>query len=112
MRKSRFGFTIVELAIVVLVLGILLTVAIPFYQGARERAWTHACLENLTKIDQAKQLWQMENNKDSNDEPVWGELIPRYLKTRPLCPTGGEYEIRHCGTASTCSKHDHSMGQG
>ncbi|MEG1774122.1 MAG: prepilin-type N-terminal cleavage/methylation domain-containing protein, partial [Oscillospiraceae bacterium] len=37
-RKSKKGFTLVELMVVVAILGVLVAVAIPVYNGVTEKA--------------------------------------------------------------------------
>lgn len=111
-RNRRSAFTLVEIMIVILIIGILLGIAAPYYAGVRERTWTHACLENLRQIDQAKQLWQLENGMMGDDVPVMGDLFPKYLKTQPNCPTHGTYTINDCATPAECSHHDRNGAQG
>ncbi|MBS1722223.1 MAG: type II secretion system protein [Armatimonadetes bacterium] len=111
-RSRRSAFTLVEIMIVVLIIGILLGIAVPYYLQVRERSWATSCLENLRQIDQAKQMWQLENNKLANDVPVMSDLYPRYLKSQPSCPKNGTYTINDCSTPATCNKHSGLGGSG
>ena len=90
--KSR-AFTLVELMIVVLVIGILLAMAIPEWVTSRENSRQKTCLSNLTELNNAKEQWATEFKKSDSASPTSGDLVPSYLKEFPLCPTSGTYTI-------------------
>jgi len=69
-KLSRLGFTLVELLVVVLIIGILAAVALPQYGKAVERARASEAFMLLKSVHQAAQAYQMEHGTypDSFDE--------------------------------------------
>ena len=88
-NTSQCGaFTLVEIMIVVAIIGMLATIAIPNYVKSRGTAQQTTCVSNLQHIDGAVQLWAMENKKDP-DQAVSYADISDYLRNLVCCPAGG-----------------------
>jgi prepilin-type N-terminal cleavage/methylation domain-containing protein len=105
-KKVRHGFTLVEIMIVVLIIGILLAIAVPNFIRARESSRAKSCVANLKQIDSGKEQWAMDNKKTSADTPTEDDLYgtDKYVKSTPSCPSGGTYTIAGIGTAPSCDK--------
>lgn len=58
---SKKGFTLAELLIVVLVIGIIGAIAIPKYQDIRTIARAKVCLSNQKTIESLISLWEAKN---------------------------------------------------
>lgn len=101
-RKNK-GFTLVEIMIVVLIIGILLAIAVPNFIRARESSRAKTCVANLRQIEASKEQWAMEEKKGATDTPVQADLTPTYIKAWPACPSGGTYTIGNVATAPSCS---------
>ena len=79
MRLSRNrGFTLVEILIVVVILGILSAVVVPQFTGATQEAQRTATLDQLVKIREAIDLYHVRNNAQYPNivagvgDPAWG----------------------------------------
>lgn len=105
--RSRRAFTLVEIMIVVLIIGVLASIAVPNFIRARQTSRTSACLKNLRALDGAKEQWAMDMKKNTGDACVQADLMPAagttYLKSWPVCPAGGNYTVAPVGTNPACS---------
>jgi prepilin-type N-terminal cleavage/methylation domain-containing protein len=112
-KSSRAaGFTLVEIMIVVAIIGLLATIAIPNFVRARLTAQKSACINNLRQIDGAKQTWALENRAGQSTVPALANIQP-YLGlgtagTAPTCPAdpantfATSYSLNDLQTAPAC----------
>ncbi|MBL1149879.1 MAG: prepilin-type N-terminal cleavage/methylation domain-containing protein [Armatimonadetes bacterium] len=107
-RRTK-GFTLVEIMIVVLIIGILLAIAVPNFIKARETSRTKSCISNLRQIDAAKEQWAMDNKAADGDAVAWADIVPDYIKSQPECPSGGTYTVGNVGTNPTCTIAGHQL---
>jgi prepilin-type N-terminal cleavage/methylation domain-containing protein len=63
--KKRHGFTLVEIMIVVAIIALLASIAVPGFLRARKRAQASRILNDLRLIDGAVDMYAIENNKAS-----------------------------------------------
>ncbi len=106
--SQKGGFTLVEIMIVVAIIGLLATIAIPNFAKARETARKNACISNLRQVDGAIQQWALDMKKDAG-QPVTYADIKSYLKNDVTCPSGGttfddSYSISTVDVSPTCQK--------
>ena len=66
-NKRTFGFTLVEIMIVVTIIGILASLAVPAFQKARWKAVETSVRNNLRQIWGAAQQYMLENGVDQVD---------------------------------------------
>jgi type IV pilus assembly protein PilA len=58
---SEQGFTVIELLVVIIIIGILLAIAVPSYLGFRDRAANNTMKENLREALPAAEAYYADN---------------------------------------------------
>lgn len=98
------GFTLVEIMIVVFIIAILVSLALPSWMNARARAQTRTCVANLRQIHQAKEMYALATQSQTGATVNMSDLVPNYLQAEPFCPAGGgaSYSVNAIGTPPTC----------
>ena len=90
MHKNEKGFTLVELMVVVVIIGILVAIAIPVYNTVSNNANKRAVEANLRTIDGAIQTRQASEGELATQI---SDLVPAYIAVAPDGPTGASYDI-------------------
>ena len=78
-KKDR-GFTLVELLIVIVILGILATVTVFAVRGITDRGQENACATEKRAIETAFEAFYADTGADAANMAA---LIPGYLKSNP-----------------------------
>lgn len=94
MKRGRtYGFTIVELLIVIVVIAILATISIVAYNGIQQRAKATALADGVTKVEKAFRLmavqqglssWPVYGNNPTIASMISTTELKNYLQKAPL----------------------------
>jgi len=107
-RQNQNGFTLIELLVVIAIIAILAALLLPALAGAKKRAQTIECLNNLKQWSLAAQLYATENDDgiprdgtdasgtyasfssatagpgSPQDPAAWFNILPKYMNDKPL----------------------------
>ncbi len=103
-RINRSGFTIVEIMIVVAIVGLIASIAIPSFTKARKEAQLSSIINKLRIIEGAKNQWAIDNKKGADAIPAPKDLTP-YLHGGKMPPpiVGETYAINSVGEPPTAT---------
>lgn len=89
--RKQNAFTLVEIMIVVLIIGILLAVAVPNFMKARQSSRRNTIVGNLSKIEDAKEQCAMVENLSPGD--VCSDVGQFFNSWPPSFPIAGTLAI-------------------
>ncbi len=90
--RNQKGFTLIELMVVVLIIAILIAIAVPVFNVARQAAWRRTCQSNLRTINGNIQTYVASNEGSITWSDVLTDIdsshpfIPNYFQEPPTCP--------------------------
>ena len=61
MRSNQDGFTLIELLIVVIIIGVLASIAIPKFAHTKERAYLGSMRSDLRRLASAQETYIIDN---------------------------------------------------
>ena len=112
MIRNQKGFTLIELMVVVLIIGILVAIAIPVFGSAANNAKDKACIANLRTIAGAVAQYQAEWNP-SADITIAQLVNGGFIKETPEDPHGAySYAISAAEVVSIGAGHPANDSKG
>lgn len=128
MRRSDTGFTLVELLVAVMIIGILVAIAVPVYQSSNRYVKRKTCFSNQRFIEGGAQIYGAQHGEFvslqgviDGDHPLMLEYI---FRKPPVCPAAprppdtmnpdvghGAYTLDASGTCQPCGFNGHGYYQ-
>ncbi|MCB1895923.1 MAG: type II secretion system major pseudopilin GspG [Zoogloeaceae bacterium] len=104
-RRPEFGFTLIEVMVVIVILGVLAALIVPRVLGRPDEARIVAAKQDIASIMQALKLYKLDNRRYPSTEQGLKALVERpsiapqpdnwksYLEKLPNDPWGSPYQF-------------------
>lgn len=104
MLNNERGFTLIELIIVVILIGILATIAIPKFRGSKENAYVGTMKADLRNLAMKEEAYLFQNGVYSTDLAVLGATLSQgvTLIIAEATASGWSASASHTSSARTC----------
>ncbi len=111
LRKSKLGFTLIEIMVVIVILGILAALVVPKIMSRPDEARIVAAKQDLASITQALKLYRLDNQTYPTTEQGLQALVQKpttpplpgnwksggYIDRLPKDPWGYDYQYLNPG---------------
>jgi len=105
--KKQQGFTLMELMVVIVILGVLAALVVPNVMGNKERADTQKAVSDIVALENALDMYKLDNHRYPTTEQPLDALVTLptlspvpanyrtdgYIKRLPADPWGNEYML-------------------
>lgn len=99
-KTGKSGFTLLELVIIIIIIGVLAAILLPALAKTRETARRGACFSNLQQIGLAIHLYSLEHEGElpwsggANDARCFANLHPEYIGDWRIymCPSDPQWD--------------------
>jgi len=103
--RTRAGFTLVELLIVMVIIGLLATIAIPKFAASKEKALLTAMKSDLRNLATREETYAIENFGYTTTFPPTLYTVTTGVTgpTIAITADGWTASVGHTGTTKTCA---------
>jgi general secretion pathway protein G len=113
-QQHQRGFTLLEMMVVIVILGVLASLTIPSLMGNKEKADRQKAISDIATLENALDMYKLDNGRFPSAEQGVEALvkktelapIPRnypddgYVRRLPQDPWGKDYQLRNPGEHS------------
>jgi general secretion pathway protein G len=110
-KRRQSGFTLLEVMVVIVILGILASLVVPNLMGNKEKADQQKAVSDIVALENALDMYKLDNNRYPTTEQGLDALVtkpsidpaPRsyrdggYIKRLPQDPWGNPYQLQSPG---------------
>jgi general secretion pathway protein G len=110
-QQKQMGFTLIEIMVVIVILGILASLIVPKIMGRPDEARIVAAKQDMSSIMQALKLYKLDNQRYPSTEQGLQALVTKpnseplpknwktggYLERLPIDPWGNPYQYLNPG---------------
>lgn len=111
LQKKQRGFTLLEIMVVIVILGLLASFVIPNLMGNKDKADRQKAISDIVALENALDMYRLDNGRYPTNEQGLEALItkptltpiPRnypqdgYLRRLPQDPWGNNYKLTNLG---------------
>lgn len=113
-QAKQRGFTLLEIMVVIVILGLLASFIVPNLMGNKDKADRQKAVSDIVALENALDMYRLDNGRYPNNQQGLAALIvkpttpptPRnypeegYLRRLPQDPWGNDYQLRNPGKMS------------
>ncbi len=106
-KHTQQGFSLLELMVVIVIIGILASLVVPNLMGSKEKAAKQKTIADITAIENALEMYYLDNHHYPTTEQGLDALVTKpqrdpipknyqdngYLKRLPKDPWGNAYQL-------------------
>lgn len=111
MQQRQRGFTLLEIMVVIVILGVLASLVVPNLMGNKEKADRQKATSDLVALESALDMYKLDNHRYPSTEQGLVALVtksnlapePRnypqdgYIRRLPKDPWGNDYQLLNPG---------------
>lgn len=109
--KKQQGFTLLEIMVVIVILGVLAAMVVPNIVGNKAKADRQKVITDLTALEQALDMYKLDNSRYPTTEQGLEALVSKpdtdpvpkkyqpggYIRRLPTDPWGNDYQLMSPG---------------